>query len=273
MGFLGIVAATSFSYFYLTSGLGSKTMKVEPSDDRLERWQKRWSTGKTRWHKTEVHASLQQYLGEQVLDNFPAGGARILVPLCGKTVDMEYLARQRKVAEVVGVDGIRIAIEEFAKEHPDLEVQPVDDGGKNSSSGFGKWKGESITLLSGDFFDLDVTDVGGTVDAVWDRAAMVAIQPNLREQYVEKLGLLLSKPEGRIILSTYVRPNGDTKTGPPFSIDEAEVRRLFEGQTWVESVELLDVHSAASQESWYKAVFLYLRMGNVQEHIFSIKTK
>jgi thiopurine S-methyltransferase len=142
-----------------------------------------------------------------------------------------------------------------------------------SVSGFEKWKGESISLLTGDFFNVDVETAGGVVDAVWDRGSLVAIQPTLREQYVEKLGELLCKPNGRILLSTYVRPNGDIKTGPPFSIDEAEVRRLFEGKPWVESVEFLDSHSAASLEPWYKAIALYFRLGNMQEHIYLIKTK
>ena len=63
---------------------------------------------------------------------------------CGRTVDVNYLATKRKiVAEVVGVDGVRKAFEEFSKEHPDLNVQSVDDG---ESGGFEKWrKGESIT--------------------------------------------------------------------------------------------------------------------------------
>jgi thiopurine S-methyltransferase len=276
---LVVAAATSFSYYYLTKGglkspatTSSKDRSVgleeATENDRLGMWQKKWSSGATRWHKTEVHPSLKQYLDEKILQEFPIGGARILVPLCGKTVDMEYMARKRPVAEVVGIDGVRKAIEEFAKEHPDLSVEPVE-----SVAGFEKWKGESISLLTGDFFNVDVETAGGVVDAVWDRGSLVAIQPTLREQYVEKLGELLCKPNGRILLSTYVRPNGDIKTGPPFSIDEAEVRRLFEGKPWVESVEFLDSHSAASLEPWYKAIALYFRLGNMQEHIYLIKTK
>ena len=212
--------------------------------------------------------SLEQYADEKLFEDIIGGGARILVPLCGKTIDMEHLAMKRVVGQVVGVDGVPQAIVEFAQEHPDLEVKPVESVG-----GFKKWEGEKISLLSGDFFELDVKTAGGTFDGAWDRGALVAIDPSLRGKYVEKLGELLGKPDGRYLLSTVVRANGDTKTGPPFSIDEQEVRRLFEGQTWVKSVELLDTHSANAQESWYNAIFMYLRLGKLEEHIYLITTK
>ena len=265
---LAIAGATAFSYYYLTSARKPQTKSRSDPTDRLGFWQDRWSTGNTGWHKTEVHPSLQKYADENLLGDIIGGGARILVPLCGKTIDMEYLVMKRPVGEVVGVDGVPKALEEFAKEHPDLNIQPAE-----GVNGYGKWKGESISLLSGDFFDLDVKTAGGTFDGVWDRGSMVAIDPSLREKYVEKLGELLGKPNGRMLLSTVVRPKGDITTGPPFSIDETEVRRLFETKPWVESVELLDSHSAASQESWYKAIFMYMQMGNLQEQIYLIKTK
>lgn len=280
-----IAAVTALSYFYATTATikqpsttatrsvpatTTTTTTNDKNNDRLEHWKDRWSTGKTSWHKTTVHPSLQQYLDEKLLEGFPMGGVRILVPLCGKTVDMEHMARKRKVAEVVGVDGVRSAVEAFAKEHPDLDVQPTNSV-RNGE--FETWKGQSVALLTGDFFNLDVKTAGGTFDAAWDRGALVAIQPSLREQYVAKLGELLSKKNGRILLSTLVRPSGNLQAGPPFSVDEAEVRRLFEKQPWVDSVELLDVHSALSQEVWYKSIVAYFLMGNIMEHIFLITTK
>ena len=272
--FFVMAAAASCSYIFAKGLSRESSTRAEPSSsssDRPQFWQDKWNAGgrNPRWHKNEVHPSLQQYLDEKILDDFPIGGARILVPLCGKSVDMNYMATKRKVAEVVGVDVIRQAMQDFAQEHPDLEVQSEGE----TTSGFERWKGQSITLLTGDFFSLDVETAGGTVDAVWDHGALVAIEPSLRKAYVEKLGELLCKPDGRILLSTYVRPNGDVTTGPPFSIDEDEVRRLFEGQPWVESVDLLDEHSAVTREVWYKAIFLYLTVGNAPEKIFFVKTK
>ncbi len=133
-------------------------------------------------------------------------------------------------------------------------------------------KGQSILLLKGDFFDLDAIEAGGKFDFVWDRASLVAIQPELRQAYVDAMGSVLKKG-GQILLSTWVRPNGDTTTGPPFSIDEAEVKRFYQDQPWVDSIECIDSKSLFGSESWYKATFMYLRMGNVQEKIFLIRAK
>jgi hypothetical protein len=80
----------------------------EPSKEQspnLQRWYDRWSAGNTRWHKTTVHRSLEEKLSDNSW-NLPPN-ARVLVPLCGKTVDMAYLARKDQVKQVVGVDGIR----------------------------------------------------------------------------------------------------------------------------------------------------------------------
>jgi thiopurine S-methyltransferase len=265
------VAATTSSWTFLHAQAESTEPVCENTttkeNDRLKPWKERWETGNTRWHKSDVYPVLEKYLDEKILDAFPAGGARIFVPLCGKTVDMHYMATKRKVAEVVGVDGVRKAMEEFSRLHPDLNVQTV---GASPHGPFEQWKGESITLLQGDFFDVDARVVGGSFDAVWDRGAMVAIDPSLRGRYVQTLGKVLVKPGGRILLSAL---SHSKRMGPPFSLEESEVRRLYEGQPWVESVELLESHSAIAQEPWHKAIFLFFRWGNVQEMVFLITTK
>jgi len=116
---------------------------------------------------------------------------RIFVPLCGKTIDMAYLAslsssndndNNSSLLEVVGMEGIRVAIEEFIEEHPGLNIntKPIitntspmllngDDDNKNNNSNnsdddgnsdenstgkFEQFVGDNITLLKGDYFDL-----------------------------------------------------------------------------------------------------------------------
>jgi len=251
----------------------------EPNKDRLAGWKARWDKGATRWHRGVADPSLRKYLDSHVLK----GGtqqrqARILVPLAGKTVDMTYLAQHDGISQVVGVDGVRKAFEEFAEVNPELEVREQAEGAPSGSS-FHTWMGKSILLLQGDFFDLDMSALGGLwkrnelkFDAVWDRASLVAINPYLREQYVDTIGKVVA-PGGRILLSTYVRKSGDKTKGPPFSIDEDEVRRLYETQSWVDSVELLDVHGATANEPFFRAIMLRLRLGRVDEKIFLITAK
>jgi thiopurine S-methyltransferase len=102
-------------------------------------------------------------------------------------------------------------------------------------------EGKKITLLTGDFFDLDETVTGGRFEAIVDRASLVAIQPTLREVYVQIMSKVI-KAGGNILLVTIERRSGTDAdmSGPPFSVPEAEVRRLYENQDWVESVTLLE---------------------------------
>lgn len=169
-------------------------------------------------------------------------GLRWLLPLCGKTVDMAYLATQETTAQVVGVDGIRKALMDFAKENSHLEIQSHHDNSTQASGPFERFIGKKIELLKGDFFALNEHVTGGRFDVVMDRAAMVAIDPSLRDDYVSTTAKLV-KPGASILLMTVERRTGDEeaiKKGPPFSISEAEVRRLYETKDWVESVTLLE---------------------------------
>merc|ERR1712107_888726 len=101
--------------------------------------------------------------------------------------------------------------------------------------------GKKIDLIVGDFFTPD-ENLLEPVDVVWDRASLVAIDPSLREDYVRVIRSWL-KPGGKILLSTTDRREGTAEAvaaGPPFSVSEAEVRRLYEGNEWVESVTALE---------------------------------
>jgi thiopurine S-methyltransferase len=168
---------------------------------------------------------------------------RVFVPLCGKTVDMAYFATQPFVQEVVGVDGIQKALDAFALEHPELAIQPksADAADPESVSAYRRMTGNKITLLQGDFFGLDETVTGGRFDAIFDRASLVAIEPALRVDYATVMSKLVA-PGGRILLVTIERISGTEQdlSGPPYSVTEAEVRRLYEGQAWVESVTFLE---------------------------------
>lgn len=151
---LGRLAPVSLAGFAGSYSIAKNTSSsCEPSHEQSENLQSRhdrWSTGNFRWHKLSVDRSLEEKLSDQTL-KLPSN-ARVLVPLCGKSVDMAYLSRLDQVQQVVGVDGIRKALEEFATENPDLNVQPVAPLPK-----FEKLQGQSILLLKGDFFDLDET--------------------------------------------------------------------------------------------------------------------
>ena len=216
--------------------LHSMTVPTNGMSDRLTTWSDRWNDNKIGWHNDNVHESFANH-GERWIpgltgDACPNEPSRVLVSLCGKSVDMKYLATRESVAEVVGVDGVRLSLDTFAKEHPDLELQWESDT---------VMKGKKLTLMEADFFELTAEDTDGQFDAIFDRASLVAIDPSLRQDYVNVMGRML-KPGGRILLVVIERHSGDAEAdrtaGPPFSVTNVE--ELYGSQPWVESVTLLE---------------------------------
>jgi len=231
----------------------------EESLQRLERWETNWKDGVTGWHLEDVNPQLIKH-GHHILniDNNDEtkttkeknGGVRVLFPLCGKTVDMAYLASSSKgeISRVVGVDGVAKALAEFALEHPELGMKRTVDN--DSSNGMLRFDGDRITLYQADFFNLGKNNdkqeeepLGGRFDAVFDRGSLVAIPPELRQDYVGVLKSLL-KQGGKILLEVMERRSGTAEAvsrGPPHSFTAKDVKELFSSQEdWVESVTLLE---------------------------------
>eukprot|EP00586_Coscinodiscus_wailesii_P000711 CAMPEP_0172484910 /NCGR_PEP_ID=MMETSP1066-20121228/12585_1 /TAXON_ID=671091 /ORGANISM="Coscinodiscus wailesii, Strain CCMP2513" /LENGTH=247 /DNA_ID=CAMNT_0013249739 /DNA_START=99 /DNA_END=839 /DNA_ORIENTATION=- len=207
----------------------------------LNRWHDRWEKNALGWHKACVHPALQEYL-PRVLNSVLGKNKkhRVLVPLCGKTVDMAYLAKHEDVDQVVGIDGIQKAINEFSAENPELGIQThsgdVQTLGKNECS---TYKGSKITLIRADFFDVDSNIADGRFDLIWDRGSLVAIAPEIRSDYVSAIARLI-KPGGYILLSTVDRREGTpegVEAGPPFSLNEDAVKALYGNEPWIEYVE------------------------------------
>lgn len=172
-------------------------------------WKSRWVAGQTAFHEGAPNASL--------VDHWPAIGAkadaRVLVPLCGKTVDMAWLAGQGH--EVVGVEVFDGACEAFFAE----ASLPCE---RTESPGIVRRKGPQIELLTADFFALGPAELG-TVDALYDRGSVVALPPELRPRWAATLERTL-RPGARGLVVTFVH---DLKDGqPPFSIDHATLAGL-----------------------------------------------
>ena len=179
-------------------------------------WQNKWQIQDIGFNQTKPNPLLQRYIDRLQLQQ----NARIFVPLCGKTIDMIWLAQQGY--EVIGVELSDIACDAFFTEHHiEPQITQIDQ--------FTVYQHPSarITLLSGDFFKL-TKEILGPFDAVYDRAALIALPPKLRPQYVQHLTELLA-PNTAILLITLAYPQ-DTFSGPPFSVEEMEVEALFGGK-------------------------------------------
>lgn len=223
-----------------------------------------------------MHHSLLKH-GSKIIPSFDdtdescPNPIRIFVPLCGKTIDMAFLANHKSISEIVGIDGIRKALDDFSADHEDLKMTNVE----NQGDGYERIRGNSIRLLKGDFFGLDDIKTGGRFDAVWDRASIVAIDPSLRESYVATLRRLI-KPGGSLLVSTLERRAGTEEgknAGPPFSVPESEIRRLYEKQDWVESVSLLEEIDEFEVYPDQKPRYVSQGVTSFFELVFEIKTK
>ncbi len=290
-----------------------------------------WSGPKLGWHKDDVNPHLLNHINHlfDSSDDYDGAdanidGTQIFVPLCGKSVDLAYLASHPKVSQVVGIDILRTAAEEFAAEHPEILLEevhnlneceletatptttdaeqstttcasPVSSSDPGSVDGITTFRGKNLAILIGNLFDflpmapddrakyllsnVETPPPSSTqlllFDTIYDRASLVAIQPTLRQNYVTLMGELL-RPGGNILLVTLDRRVTTTDAarmdGPPFSVDEEEVRQLYETQSWVESVTLLeevdDLTTDADKERWSERGVLQL-----YELVFVIKKK
>jgi thiopurine S-methyltransferase len=178
-----------------------------------EFWHQRWASNQIGFHEDQVNAYLARHYAHLGL----APGETVFVPLCGKSVDLRWLAHQG--AHVVGVELSPIAVESFFAEQG-LTPQTSKEGA------FAVWESGPIRLLCGDYFALAPADLAGA-HIVYDRAALIALPPERRAEYVAHLDRLLPGAR-RTLLITLEYPQ-EQMQGPPFSVAEREVHSLFAG--------------------------------------------
>ncbi len=173
-------------------------------------WQEHWKSNEHPFHLTSVNPFLECYWQKLKL---PANG-HVLVPLCGKSQDLLWLAQQGH--QVTGVEISPIACETFFSENRlPFEQQQQDE--------FIHYDNEKIVLLCGDFFRLDpilVTDIS----AVYDRAALIALPPALHQRYVKQLTKFMAKGSEMLLI---VIDSNDLTQEHPYPLNTADIHNLF----------------------------------------------
>lgn len=188
-------------------------------------WQQRWRDGQIGFHQDAPTPLLLKHWPSLEL---PAE-ARVFVPLAGKTNDMAWLAAQDH--RVFGVELSQAAVEAFFIEH---DLQP-----QRHESRYGiHYTAGNIELICGDAFALDHSALADC-SAVFDRAALIALPPDMRQRYVGELHARLP-PDCRGLLITLEYPQAE-KAGPPFPVPEAEVRTLYARDWQVTTLERRDI--------------------------------
>jgi thiopurine S-methyltransferase len=201
-----------------------------------EFWRERWQKGQIGFHEAAPNSLLGKHGARLGLEP----GGRVLVPLCGKSTDLVFLARAGLA--VTGIEIVREAVDAFYAEN---RFAAEDEPWLGFAARRAVVEAGSVRIALGSFFDLRVPDAE-RFDAAYDRAALVAVRPEDRERYVASL-LAALRPGGRVLLVTFAYWGG-TMTGPPFSVDDAEVKRLFAGST----LEQLDERDVLDSEPRFR---------------------
>jgi thiopurine S-methyltransferase len=176
-----------------------------------EYWLDIWERDQIRFHQQEVNPVLRE-LWPTLEVPIEKG---VLVPLCGKSLDMRWLAQLGH--PVWGVELSEKAITAYFEEAGEVAVY-------EPGISIGRYRGPGTTIYIGDYLELQTPDLKG-VGAVFDRAALVALPAKQRAHYADHIQRII--PDQAIIVLLTIEYEQSQHPGPPFSVLEAEVEELY----------------------------------------------
>lgn len=181
-------------------------------------WFKSWEMGGfyTSFHRKDIHPYVLKHMHPLAIEN-----TTILVPLCGKTVDMLYLAQYAN--KVIGVELIEEAIIQFFNDNslPYRQPDPTT------------YVSGNITILKRDFMSLQPDDIG-PIDWVLDRASLVALPDDMRGDYLAAIDRLSSVGTQQLVITLEYFP---LIHSAPFSITPDEVNDYYSHNSLIRHVE------------------------------------
>lgn len=187
-------------------------------------WLQKWKKNEINFHKSEANPVLVNYFKELSLST----DSRIFVPLCGKTLDISWLLS--KGYRVAGAELVEMAVEQLFDE---LGVKPkISRFGKTSL-----YSAKDIDIFVGNIFDVSNENLG-SVDAIYDRAALVALPEAMRNRYTAHLTETTGKAPQLLITYEY---DQNLMKGPPFSISNEEVERHYSDSYHLSFIASTDV--------------------------------
>jgi thiopurine S-methyltransferase len=180
-----------------------------------EFWKKRWAAQEIGFHLSAPNPVLVRHYERWVGGSkaLAAPGSRVLVPLSGKSLDLTFLAEHGH--QVTGIELVEDAVKAYYRERgvvPQVSEGPL-------------YQGAGVTSWVHDLFALDDARLGKFA-GIFDRAALIAIEPSRRREYASKCSRWLEQGDGRILLVT-LDFDESVKPGPPHAFSAAEVRALY----------------------------------------------
>jgi thiopurine S-methyltransferase len=188
-------------------------------------WHDRWRTAQIGFHRSSVDDNLIRHWPDLSLPK----AARVLVPLCGKSLDLLWLREQGHA--VVGIELSDVALQAFFMENGVAAR-------RRTLPHFDLYEAENLECYRGDLFELTPEGVG-QVAAVYDRASLVSWGPELRGRYVEHLCVLTGAGTQTLLVALEYSQAG--MKGPPFSVDTEEIHRLFSRHHSIDELARRDV--------------------------------
>lgn len=183
-------------------------------------WIKAWNDGRTNFHQKEYNSSLLKFFPELK----PTNGENVLVPLCGKSKDMIWLASLG--LNVHGVEVYEQPVKDFFSENN--FVSPI----VKAEGAFTDYNFHNIRISAGDFFKLDTSR---KYDLIYDRASLVALPSDMRKTYADVIKHSMNSG-GRYLLVSYEYDQSEMD-GPPFSVTDEEVHSLYTDSFRVKRLE------------------------------------
>ncbi|WP_221076805.1 thiopurine S-methyltransferase [Agarivorans aestuarii] len=173
-------------------------------------WHQKWEKDEIGFHEGEVNLFLYEYFKVLKL----AAGARVFVPLCGKTRDIAWLLDNGM--KVVGVELSEHAIKQlFAELNLEPKVESLADCLHYTSA--------NIDIFVANIFSLN-SELLGEVDAIYDRGALVALPEGIRTRYAQMLPIITNNAPQLVVTYNYEQSQ---YSGPPFALPESEIERLY----------------------------------------------
>ncbi|WP_448214045.1 thiopurine S-methyltransferase [Colwellia sp. MEBiC06753] len=177
-----------------------------------EFWHKCWETGALGFHQDDLHPFLIEQLAKLSIKQTDT----VLVPLCGKSMDMLWWAQR---CQVIGAELSEIACHDFFNENKlDYQCQNKAD--------FQEFRCGNLSIYQGDFFSLEPALLP-SVHYIYDRAALIALPEKMQAQYAAHLAKFINQ-DTELYLISVEYPLGEL-AGPPFAIDKTKVQQLFSG--------------------------------------------
>lgn len=199
-------------------------------------WNSRWEQNLIGFHEGEANRYLTQYFSAY---NLPEKAA-VFVPLCGKSHDLAWLAKQG--LQVYGIECSELAIKSFFEEH-NIDFQVTQ------KKPFTLYCSDNITLLQGDFFALS-HDHLPNIDFIYDRASLVAFDSQNQTKYLNHLAHFFN-PQTQLLLIT-LHYDQSTMQGPPFSVDNEELIKFYRSK----NIQLLEQNNVVDETPRWRQVGL-----------------